>query len=207
MKFVATAISIIICLNLNAQTESKSIRQEAVAEIISFRNELNDQFRDTAKSPLHPDSRASFDSLDFYPINLDYRVSAYLERMPATDTIGLKTSTERIAKYFKYGELHFQIGNDSLKLNVYQNCRVMNNPEYADHLFLLFADESNGVSTYGGGRFMDLEIPEGDTLILDFNQCYNPYCAYRDGWSCPRPPDENHLRISIKAGVRDYGQH
>ncbi|HCZ36157.1 MAG TPA: hypothetical protein DHV26_09555, partial [Cytophagales bacterium] len=56
--------------------------------------------------------------------------------------------------------------------------------------------------SYGGGRYLDVKIPEGDTMILNFNLAYNPYCAYSNRYSCPRVPSNNDLPVAIKAGVR-----
>jgi hypothetical protein len=81
--------------------------------------------------------------------------------------------------------------------------------EYADYLFLPFNDASNGKTTYGGGRFIDLEIPAAGnkTIEIDFNKAYNPYCAYNHNYSCPIPPDENNLNILVNAGVKDFAHH
>ncbi|WP_192347263.1 DUF1684 domain-containing protein [Algoriphagus sp. Y33] len=68
-------------------------------------------------------------------------------------------------------------------------------------LFLPFTDQTNGGETYGGGRYMGLTIPTGDTIELDFNKAYNPYCAYASGYACPIPPKENDLEVPIRAGV------
>ena len=82
--------------------------------------------------------------------------------------------------------------------------------EYQDYLFLPFKDLSNGNQTYGGGRYLDFR--QGDIhekageswLILDFNKCYNPYCAFSDGYNCPVPPQENHLPMAVDAGERQF---
>lgn len=51
-------------------------------------------------------------------------------------------------------------------------------------------------------KYMDLKIPEGDTIILDFNTSYQPYCAYNAyDYNCPIVPDENRLPVEIRAGV------
>ena len=75
-------------------------------------------------------------------------------------------------------------------------------PGYENSLFVPFTDLTNGKETYGGGRYMDVEIPEGDSIVLDFNKAYNPYCAYSTNYSCPIPPKENDLPISINAGLK-----
>ncbi len=89
-------------------------------------------------------------------------------------------------------------------LLAYQNLDLLKNkPEYRK-LFVPFNDYTNGVSSYGGGRYLDIDIPAGDKTIIDFNFAYNPYCAYHDRWSCPIPPSENNLDIEVEAGVKSY---
>ena len=80
----------------------------------------------------------------------------------------------------------------------------MTDPEYIDYLFLPFTDNSNGEESYTGGRYLDLQIPENDKIILDFNQAYNPYCAYSGRYSCPIPPSENHISFPVLAGVKAF---
>ena len=71
-------------------------------------------------------------------------------------------------------------------------------------MFLPFKDKTNGVETYGGGRYLDLTVPDGDSIVIDFNKAYNPYCHYNIEYSCPLVPRENKLLFSIKAGVKKY---
>jgi len=78
----------------------------------------------------------------------------------------------------------------------------MKREEYKDHLFLPFLDETNNKETYGGGKYMDLKIPMGNTIVLDFNQSYQPFCAYNAyDYNCPIVPQENKLAVEIRAGV------
>ena len=116
----------------------------------------------------------------------------------------MKTSTARRPAYKKYGEIKFKIHGKKFKLNIYQNQRLMNNKLYADHLFLPFTDLTNGDESYGGGRYIDLTKPSANTMIIDFNKAYNPYCCYNSRYSCPIPPKENHLNIKVKAGVKAF---
>jgi uncharacterized protein len=83
----------------------------------------------------------------------------------------------------------------------------LNKPEYKDYLFLPFTDLTNGVQTYQGGRYLDLRIPQGDEIVIDFNQSYNPYCAYSGRYSCPVVPSENHLDMEVLAGVKSLGKY
>ena len=81
---------------------------------------------------------------------------------------------------------------------------LLDDEEFVDYLFLPFTDLTNGEATYAGGRYIDLAIPDGDTLIIDFNKSYNPYCAYNKKYSCPIVPKVNHLEIDINAGVKAF---
>ena len=76
-----------------------------------------------------------------------------------------------------------------------------------DYLFLPFLDDTNGEESYGGGRYIDLRIPETDTITIDFNRAYNPLCVYNEKFSCPIVPRVNYLPIQIKAGVKMYAKH
>ena len=78
--------------------------------------------------------------------------------------------------------------------------------EYGHLLFLPFNDTTNGKTSYGGGRFIDIEIPEkgNSSIIIDFNKAYNPYCAYNKRWSCPLVPSENWLKIAVLAGEKKF---
>ena len=79
----------------------------------------------------------------------------------------------------------------------------MKTPGYEDYLFLPFRDETNGTDTYGGGKYLDLRIPKGKEIVIDFNQSYQPYCAYNAyDYSCPIVPEENFLPVKIEAGVK-----
>ena len=80
-------------------------------------------------------------------------------------------------------------------------------PQYKNHLFFPFTDLTTGSITYGAGRYIDLTIPKsGNTIVIDFNKAYNPFCAYSDGYSCPLVPADNNLDTEILAGVKFIGK-
>ena len=116
----------------------------------------------------------------------------------------MKTSTERRPIYVKYGEAHFTIDGKSFKLNIYRNIELSKKSEYKDYLFLPFSDLTSGNESYIGGKYIDMKTPKGDTIVIDFNTSYNPYCAYNNKYSCPKVPLENDLNIEIKAGVMKF---
>lgn len=104
--------------------------------------------------------------------------------------------------YVKYGEAYFELDGKELKLDIFQNIEASRIPLYRNSLFLPFNDLTNGVTTYGGGRYIDLTIPKEDVICIDFNKAYNPYCAYNYKYSCPIPPEQNNLDVEINAGVK-----
>jgi len=171
---------------------------------IEYQQQLNVEFADSLKSPLTEEDRGHFKALDFFSIDKKYIVEAILIRTKNEKAFQMKTSTERTPLYKKYGELHFTLEGKEMKLNVYQNISLMKLKEYKDYLFLPFSDLTNGKESYIGGRYIDMRIPEGHKVTIDFNKAYNPYCAYNYKYSCPIVPLENDLDIEIKAGVKKF---
>lgn len=166
--------------------------------------ELNEQYRDEEKSPLTEEDLKIFKSLNFFRENDSFKIMASYELTPDEIPFEMITSTERLPIYRKYALLKFLINGSVEELSAYQNQAFLNHPEYGNSLFIPYLDETNGVETYGGGRYIDIEIPEegADSVLIDFNSSYNPYCAYNYKYSCPKPPLENVLDAKIEAGVR-----
>lgn len=177
--------------------------QSHTEEIQAFQQELNDSYKDKEKTPLSKKNRRKFKKHPFFPINADYKVNARFERVEGIEVVNFPTSTARMASYVKYGVAHFNIDNTDLSLNIYQSPDVSKMEGYEDYLFLPYKDATNGKESYGGGRYIDLRLGdiEGETITIDFNKSYAPYCAYSGNFSCPVPPRDNHLPVAIKAGV------
>ena len=169
-----------------------------------FQDSLNKDYSNREKSPLTAEDFASFKSLDFFPINTKFIVEAKFVRLPNEKIFKMKTSTSRTPEYVKYGELLFTIDGKDFKLNLYQNIELIKKAGFEDYLFLPFSDLTCGKESYIGGRYIDMRIPKGNTIIIDFNKAYNPYCAYNHKYSCPIVPLENDLEIAILAGVKKF---
>jgi uncharacterized protein (DUF1684 family) len=172
-----------------------------------YRAGLNEEFADSARSPLTTEGLAHFEGLEFFPADPDYFIKARFVLNPDPETFEMETTTDRRPVYAKYGEAHFSLNGEDIILEIYQSDRAKQMEEFREYLFLPFKDLTNGEETYGGGRYIDLKIPEGDEIMIDFNKAYNPYCAYNDRYSCPVPPKANHLNIRIPAGVKAYKDH
>ncbi|WP_395056446.1 DUF1684 domain-containing protein [Flavobacterium sp.] len=175
-----------------------------VSSIEEFQKTLNTEFGNKNESPLTIEDLDTFKALDFYPISEKFFVVAQFIRTKKEKPFEMKTSTERKPLYVKYGEAHFMIDGLKFKLNIYRNIELSKNDEYKDYLFLPFSDLTSGKESYIGGKYIDLKIPKGDTIIIDFNTSYNPFCAYNHKFSCPKVPLENDLNIEIRAGVMKF---
>jgi uncharacterized protein (DUF1684 family) len=196
--FILSALLILMsCESQKHPIKSKSEHQK----------QQNNFFKDASKSPLKPKDLKSFEGLDFFPIDSLFVVEAQLKRTPNTPFFDMKTTTKRVTKERVFGVLSFTINNESYTLNVYQSAPDPDSKTESDYLFLPFLDATNGVETYGGGRYIDLTIPEGNQLIIDFNKSYNPYCAYNEKYSCPIVPRENYLSLKVNAGVKRFKDH
>ncbi len=175
-----------------------------VTAVEKFQKELNAEYADAKTSPLMAEDLEHFKSLDFYPATENAFVVAKFVRTKNEKPFGMQTSTARKPMYVKYGEAHFQLDGKELKLNIYRNIELSKKEEYKNSLFLPFSDLTSGKESYIGGKYIDLKIPSGDTISIDFNLSYNPYCAYNYKYSCPKVPLENDLAVEIKAGVKKF---
>lgn len=183
-----------------ASSQEKFDRLSAEA----FQDNLNKEFAEADKSPLTEEDRNHFKSLEFFPIDGKFAVVATFVRSKGERSFEMKTTTDRTPMYVKYGELHFKLDGKDLKLDVFQNLDLIKRKGFKDHLFLPFSDLTSGNESYIGGRYIDLKIPKGKTVLVDFNQAYNPYCAYNPKYSCPIVPLQNDLMVEIKAGVKKF---
>ena len=181
-----------------------SQEQFSLAAVEKFQNELNAEYADAKTSPLLPEDLKTFHSLEYYPANEKFFVVAKFIRTENEQPFEMKTSTDRRPVYVKYGEAHFSIDSQNFQLNLYRNIELTKKEQYKDYLFLPFSDLTCGNESYIGGRYIDMKIPKGDTIVIDFNTAYNPYCAYSYKYSCPKVPLENDLKIAIRAGVKKF---
>jgi uncharacterized protein (DUF1684 family) len=205
----------VITLSLLKVTYAQPKKSEYEKEIIAFQNELNAEFADKEESCLLPKDLRKFrktlknhsKGLDFFPIDENFKVVAKFVRTANEIPFKMKTTTDRLPIYKKYGEAHFTLNEKQFILSIYQNQKLIKKEKYKDHLFVAYNDLTNGNESYGGGRFLDFKIPDGDAIIIDFNKSYNPLCSYNHSYSCPIPPKENYLEIEIKAGVKVFEKH
>lgn len=172
------------------------------SEIKKFQKELNAEYLNPKETPLRGENFKNFKQHPFFPINLKYRITAKFEKTENAEPFDLPTSSGKTKPYREYGKATFQLDGKSYTLTLYQSLDLIKQKKYKDHLFLPFRDATNEKETYGGGKYLDLTIPKGKTIILDFNKSYHPYCAYNAyDYNCPVVPEENKLPVEIRAGV------
>jgi uncharacterized protein len=173
--------------------------------IAKYRTGKNIRLMYAESSPLTTEQQRIFKGLNYYPANPEFRFEAIVVKEYEPISVFLKTTTDRMPEYLKYGEVVFTIGSNEFHLTAYQNKKLLDVLPDENILFIPFRDATTGIETYEGGRYVECEVPDdGETTILDFNKAYNPYCAYNPGFSCVIPPEENLLPISIEAGEKKF---
>lgn len=175
-----------------------------IEKIEKQRIEKNESYSDSLKSPLNPIHLAEFKGLDYFKIDPDFNIEGILKLTPEEKPFEMVTSTDRVPIYRKYANFHFNVMGEDFILGVFQNMDFINDSIYGNHLFIPFQDLTSSKEAYGGGRYIDITIPETDTVNIDFNLAYNPYCAYDNRWSCVIPPPENFLEVRILAGEKNF---
>lgn len=164
--------------------------------ILEERQRAEDRFRGP-ESPLEDRDRAAFQGLAHWPPDLDWRFRIRLERFADPDSIVLLDTKGQERVYERTGRLNFTVGGAPQSLTLFRQT-------YHDYWFLPFRDATTGRESYGMGRYVEPVDLGGDLIEVDFNQAYNPYCAYSPRWACPIPPEENTLALPVTAGEKMY---
>lgn len=195
-KYLAiVVIAILIAITISFVQKGK---EDYAKSILNERIDKNDFFANDKESPLKKHQKEVFSELNYYDVDISYRVKATLTRTKGLPILSLKTSDNKIKSYERYGTAEFKLNGVPQKLLVLKPT----NTKLKNYYFIPFYDETTARETYGGGRYLEPEI-EGNTVIIDFNLAYNPYCAYAEGFSCPIPPKENKLTVLIEAGEKN----
>lgn len=196
---------IVICFAMGCAQKASPEYIEALAQ---HRVEYKKGFAEGERAPIR--TKEELDLMDFYPADESYSCTCKFEVDSDAPIIEMATYAGKKKNFMRYGSAHCEAKGQKISLGLYKNAQHANHPIYGKKMFLPFKDYTNGESTYGGGRYMDVPTSniKGDEIVLDFNHCYNPWCAYSDGYNCPIPPIENHLKIEMLVGEKSWkGQH
>ncbi len=177
--------------------------QSYADEIAQFRKKYIEDLLADKRAPV---KSAQVKDINFYPADHDYCVWGNFTETPGSTPFMVQTHSGKQKPFREYGVVSFVLMNEPCTLHIYQSMDLLKNAEYKDNLFIMFNDRTNYETTYAGGRYIDLSVSDikDGRLLLDFNKCYNPYCAYADGYSCPIPPKENYLSVPVKAGEKVF---
>lgn len=163
----------------------------------AHRSAKDEFFKTDHHSPLGHGPRDDFAGLDYFGPDADLVFTVEMEPGDGAE-IAVPTSDDAEKIYTRVGHVSFEVGGEPQRLTVYDTGQ----PGF----FVPFRDKTSGDTTYGAGRYLDIDPNPDGTLTIDFNYAYNPSCVYSDGWSCPIPPIENWLQVPIEAGEKMYGQ-
>ncbi len=166
-----------------------------MSKLQAARLEKDRFFASHQQSPLTPAQRHAFKGLIYFPENAALRLEAEVEVFTTQDTISIQTTSGRPQTYRRYGKFKFTVDGQPAELTIYSG---------QHGFFLPFADSLAGSETYPAGRYLEPQKLSSGKFLVDFNQAYNPYCAYNEQWSCPITPAENRLKVAIRAGEKIF---
>ena len=169
----------------------------------TFIQNINDQRIEKNEDMYKSESSPLFNSdnkIQYFPPNIDFKVLAKINRLTDNDTIQFMTSIGTTKVYLKFALLEFKLKGKIHKLPIYKPFKQSDKNE----ILLCFNDKTNGISTYEGGRYIDISFKNAQRIEIDFNKAYNPFCVYNAKYLCPIPPKENFIDEEIIAGEKIY---
>lgn len=138
----------------------------------------------------------TFRGFDWFPISEDYRVLGRFVRDPTPRTMPVVNTFGDVDTYETEGVIEFALNGEELRLRPFTTD--------SGRFYIVFSDASSGEETYEAARFLYADLRDDGTTILDFNQAYNPPCAFNPFTTCPIPLPENRLPIKVLAGEKKY---
>lgn len=183
-------------LNLLTATEGNYISQwkDFLWVVIKREDKVGVRFRNLKAKTL-----LEFKGIERFPVDPKWRVKAKVIPQNQNPLMIMNVLGQNTAQKHG-GQLVFEIEGKTYRLDAIDEGGV--------RLFVTFADATSGKTTYGSGRFIELDKPDADGYTyIDFNKAYNPPCAFTEFATCPLPPPQNRLSIAIPAGEKKYGQH
>jgi len=157
-----------------------------------------DKFALRVRDKESPD-RANFSGIESYPADLKWRIEAQFERYDPPKPLAIMNVLNMESDEHSPGAVQFEVGGKTYRLDAVSEAEE-------PRLFMIFADQTNGRETYGAGRYLYVDPPDSSgRVVIDFNKAYSPPCAFTNFATCPLPPDQNRLPISIPAGEKFSG--
>jgi uncharacterized protein (DUF1684 family) len=213
--FSCLAAAFLLVLSSCGSPEEKAGDQPAIdstdvytMEVMKDRLEKDKYLLSSPATPIKASDMELFSGLAYFPVNKDLVFYTALEPLAEPEEVTIATSKDRPRQMLHIGALPFTITQGSpdpqtFRLQVY----APKDTTDGNYWFIPFADLTNMDETYAGGRYIDIEEIYADSVFLDFNYAYSPYCAYNERYDCPIPPPDNAMPIRIEAGEKLYPLH
>ncbi len=169
-----------------------------------FRHVRDELFRRHPRSPLDEQQKATFQGLQYFRYDPAFRVVARVDADVEPVRYEIDLGEDGRATLLQFGQVSFEVATGSGTLGLFWITG------YGGGLFLPFRDTTNGVLSYGGGRYLYDTIKGADLgatldeLVLDFNYAYHPSCHYNARWICPLAPTQSRLDFPIPAGEMSW---
>jgi uncharacterized protein (DUF1684 family) len=175
---------------------------ESESRLAGYRKRRDRFFAEHPHSPLTESQRERFHGLDYFPEREELVFNLPLDETDSDvgEHLDLTTTDGQTKPFVRAGRIRFAVDGEDATLTVLRDAEQHG-------LFIPFRDASAGDVTYEVGRYLEPQARPDGTLDIDFNYAYNPFCAYGEGWSCPLPPDENVLPLTVPAGERAFRLH
>jgi uncharacterized protein len=135
----------------------------------------------------------------WFPIDLAYRVVGRFIKDAEPRRIDVANTYGDIDQFTSEGVVEFALQGRTLRLRPFTT-----RPK---RFYFVFKDVSSGTETYEAARFLYADLADDGTVVMDFNQAYNPPCAFNPFTTCPFPLAENRLPIKVLAGEKAYPVH
>jgi len=199
-NIILIIVVVVVLIGIYYSLSGGETSEAYIARVEQLRKEKDNTMQSGDASPFGDSIK--FKGLNYFPIDSKYRINAKLTEIDQKKAIVLPTSDGKQKTYLEYAYADFELDGIKNKILILE---IMDMGPYRGTLFLAFVDKTSAGETYGAGRYLDVKnLPGATSITLDFNEAYNPYCAYNDNYSCPFPPKENMLEVAIKAGEKTY---
>jgi uncharacterized protein (DUF1684 family) len=143
----------------------------------------------------------AFKGVSYYPYDPAFRVAARFVPDPRLPPRVFRTSRGTDKQFFHVGDARFVLKGKTVTLPFYGGS---SDPGQIEDMSAFFTDRLTGKGAYGAGRYVDVtgfgKFPPG-TVIIDFNEAYNPNCARSPHFTCPVAVD--NIDLAMTAGERD----
>jgi len=143
-------------------------------------------------------NRMQFKSLQYFPVRADWRIQARFEPYVPAHRISIVNILGMQQDMTSPGAVVFERAGRTWRLDA-----ILEAPGDRE-LFVMFSDSTSGKQTYGAGRFLYVGLPAANRIEVDFNEAFNPPCAFTDFATCPLPPQQNRLALAVDAGELKY---